>query len=109
MDNVDIDVEESAKIREYIKKVAVVGDGKYNETVSGVPRIIFNLENNVLGSAVYMSQKAMWKMFWPFPSDRQRKKYFASHDEMLAYIEGRRKNAFAEPQHNLPEVAGAIR
>lgn len=77
---------EGIQIREYVKTVAENSGGRYNETVGGVPRIIFDLGDKVLGSAVYMSQKKQWKIFWPFPAQIQEKKYFDSDAALIAYV-----------------------
>jgi hypothetical protein len=79
---------QSSKIKSIVKDTANLLNGKYDETVDGVPRIIISGTYNTF-SIVYVARSGEWKVFYPFPADvdKQKKIYFKFTEDLKTYLE----------------------
>lgn len=73
------------EIIKLVKGCAEVLNGEYAETLNGVPRIIFQGKDYKI-SVVYVARTNQWKAFYPFPSSKQKRKYFKDIHELSHFL-----------------------
>lgn len=76
----------SLEIKNKVERAAILLDGDYNETNSGVPRIIYK-KDAVTASIVYAAKSDRWKVFFPFPASIQKKEYFDNIDQVKEWLQ----------------------
>lgn len=73
-------------IKKCVKEYAQTLNGEYNETQSGVPRIILTGKEYKI-SLVFVGKSKIWKAFFPYPAapEKQERKYFKTTAEIMDF------------------------
>jgi hypothetical protein len=82
----------SDEIKKMMKDCAGVVSAEYNESRTGVPRIIVDL-GECKASIIYVNKEDRWKLFWPFPAKNQIRVYFDNFKQVTEYVHDRREKA----------------
>jgi hypothetical protein len=76
--------EEYEGLIEKVKTIAT--DQSFRWSLSGVPHLLVELKNKVTYSVCYFRRSGTWRVFYPYPGDRQEKRNFGSWEDAYDFL-----------------------